>query len=135
MSQVMKRTILLLTAALLSAGMTYAQLNKAEAKALGNFLSQTSADGQTNAAALGVGVNNIAAAPGIKVENGRIVEIDWRGKKLAGSLNLSNFPALQKVNVSDNKLTSLTLANNPALVGVNAAHNLSLIHISEPTRR
>ena len=116
----MKRTVLFL-AALMTVSLSWAQLNKSEVKNLTSFLSQTAANGETNAAALGIGVKNITAAPGLKVENGHIVEIDWSHKKLAGDLNLSGFTYLKKVNVSDNKLNTLTLANNPALYAVNAA--------------
>ena len=120
----MKRFALLITAALLGISSTMAQsLNKSEAKNLGAFLQQTSPEGKSNAAALGIVGNNITAAHGVKIENGRIVEIDWGGKKLAGTLNLSGFPALTKINVSHNKISALTIANNPALVEVDAGHN------------
>lgn len=72
----MKRTVLFL-AALMTVSLSWAQLNKSEVKNLTSFLSQTAANGETNAAALGIGVKNITAAPGLKVENGHIVEIDW----------------------------------------------------------
>ena len=72
-------------------------LNKKEAKALQTYLSQPSAKGGTNAQQLGVSAANPAAAQGLKIENGHVVEIDWKGKDLAGDLNLSGFvhsPAL-----------------------------------------
>ena len=51
----MKRFVLLITAALLGISSTMAQsLNKSEAKNLGAFLQQTSQDGKSNAAALGI---------------------------------------------------------------------------------
>lgn len=118
----MKRTVLFL-AAMMTVAMSWAQISKNEAKSLNAFLAQPSAEGTTNAAALGVGPNAAASIPGLKIENGHVTEIDLSHKKLAGDLNLSGFPALTKVNVSDNRIQTLTLANNPALVGVNASHN------------
>lgn len=71
-------------------------INKSEAKALSSFLNQTSVNGTSNASTLGIQANNIASAPGVKVENGHVVEIDWSRKNLAGTLNLSNFPTCRR---------------------------------------
>ena len=120
----MKRTLILMSALLAVASCGFAQsLNKSEAKALQNFLSQPAYNGGTNGAQLGLQANNIAMLPGVKVAGGHVTEIEWKGKNLSGNLNLSNFPALQKVDVSGNKIVNLTLANNPALVDVNAGRN------------
>ena len=99
------------------------KISKNEAKSLQTFLSQNAAKGGNNAEALRMVGSNVAACPGIKVENGHVTEIDFKGKDLAGTLDLSGFPALQKIDVSSNKITSLTLNNNPALVEVNAGKN------------
>ena len=107
----MKRTVLLMSAVLAVASCGFAQgLNKNEAKALQSFLTQTSVKGTNNGSALGLQGNNISMLPGVKVSNGHVTEIDWSGKDLAGTLNLSNFPELQKINVSGNKLTSLVVS-------------------------
>ena len=63
-------------------------LAKNEAKALNAFLSQTSAKGSLNGAALEWNSNNLSDCPGLKVENGHVTEIDLHGKDLAGSLDL-----------------------------------------------
>ena len=100
----MKSTVLFL-AAMMTISCGFAQsLNKKEAKALLSYLSQPSAKGGTNAQALGVNATNLAVAPGIKIENGHVTEIDWKGKDLAGDLNLSGFDALTQGDVSDNKI-------------------------------
>lgn len=113
-----------MSAVLAVASCGFAQgLNKSEAKALQSFMTQTSANGVANGSALGLQGKNLAGLPGVKVSDGHVTEIDWSGKNLAGSLNLSDFPALQKINVSGNKLTSLTISNDPALTEVNASKN------------
>ena len=103
----MKRTLILMSALLAVASCGFAQsLNKSEAKALQNFLSQPAYNGGTNGAQLGLQANNIAMLPGVKVAGGHVTEIEWKGKNLSGNLNLSNFPALQKVDVSGNKIVN-----------------------------
>ena len=97
-------------------------LNKTEAKALQAFLNQPAVEKSTNGAALGY-AGSVATVPGIKIANGHVTAIDWKDKHLAGQLNLSNFPQLEKVEVSGNKLTALNLSGNPALVEVNAGRN------------
>ncbi len=119
----MKRTVLFM-AAIMTLSCAWAQkISKNEAKSLQTFLSQTAAKGGNNAEALRMVGNNVATCPGIKVENGHVTEIDFKGKDLAGTLDLSGFTALKKVDVSNNKITSLTLNNNPALVEIYAGKN------------
>ena len=120
----MKKVITMLSIALCLSGSLYAQnISKTESKSLTAFLSQSAAKGGDNAEALHLIGKNPAACPGVKVENGHVVEIDWRGKNLAGTLDLSSFPALRKVDVTDNKITALTVANNPSLQVLNAGRN------------
>ncbi|WP_438590627.1 hypothetical protein [Duncaniella muris] len=93
----MKRTVLLLAAVVALGGSAFAQnINKNEAKMLKTFLSQTSAKGTSNAVQLGAQVNNPAAIQGVKIQDGHVTEIEWKDKDLAGALDLSGFPALQK---------------------------------------
>lgn len=87
------------------------------------FLSQTNTEGVSNAQILNLNGNKYVPMQGVTVENGAITAIDLKGKKLTGTLDLSNFPALTKVDVSDNKLTSLIVDNCPALVELNAGRN------------
>ena len=88
------------------------------------FLQSPGVDDATNAAALKItNFNDPASWEGVQVENGRIVSIDWKGKRLAGNLDLSGFKALVKVDVSGNRLSGLTLASCPVLADVNASRN------------
>lgn len=120
----MKKLITLMAFALCFGGAAFAaNVSKSETKALNAFLSQSAAKGGNNAEALKMIGSDPANCPGVKVENGHVVEIDWRGHELAGDLNLSAFPALTKIDVSDNKIASLTLSDNPALTVVNAGRN------------
>ena len=100
------------------------KMNKAEVKQLQNFVAQTSEKGGTNGEALKiVDMNAPSTWEGITVENGRVVAIDWKDKHLAGTLNLSGFTALKKVDVSRNALTSLNVEGDAALVELNASRN------------
>lgn len=118
----MKRTILFLAAlATLSCGWSQ-NLSKNEAKSLQAFIEQPAAKGGNNGAALGFAGGNVAALPGITVSDGHVTEIKWNNKDLGGTLDLSKFPALQKLDVSGNKLTSLVVIS-PALVELNASKN------------
>ena len=119
----MKRTALLM-ATLAVVGCAWSQnLNKAEAKALQNFAAQTSAVGNTNADVVNFTGNNVVNMPGVTVENGHVTAIKWNKKDLSGVLDLTNFPNLVSVDVSDNKLTALNVTNAPALVTLNASKN------------
>ena len=111
----MKKTLLILAAALTLSGSAFAQ-SKTEKKALESFISQ-------NAPVLSLNGAKLDNMTGIKIENGSVTEIDLKGKKLQGTLDLSNFPNLTKVDVSDNQLTSLIVDNCPSLVEVNAGRN------------
>ena len=111
----MKRTILFLAAlATLSCGWSQ-NLSKNEAKSLQAFINQPAAKGGNNGQALGFSGGNVASIPGITVSGGHVTEIKWDNKELGGALDLSGFPALQKVDVSGNKLTSLTVVS-PTIV-------------------
>ncbi len=115
----MKRTLLILAAALTLSGSAFAKSNakkNVEQKALTSFIAQ-------NAGTLSLNGASVTDMPGVKFENGSVTEIDLKGKKLQGTLDLSNFPALTKVDVYDNQLSSLIVANCTALVEVNAGRN------------
>ena len=119
----MKKALLII-AVMLGGMSAFAQnLDKNEAKQLKAFLSEPAKEG-TNASALKVSdINAIASIEGITVENGHVTAIEWKDKKLGGSLNLSNFKSLTKVDVSRNELTSLTVAGCPQLSELNAGRN------------
>ena len=125
----MKRTALLMAAALMSvAGLQAQKPVKGEMQNMAAFLNQTSATGVTNAQELGISdLSNPTAWPGVKTQGGSITEIDWHGKKLAGNLNLSGFANLVKVDLTDNKITTLDVSNDPSLVVLNAGRN----HLAE----
>lgn len=77
----MKRRLYLSMTALmmLVAGVDMSAADKAEMKALKTFLQSPSMDDATNAAALKISnMNDPASWEGVKVENGRIVSIDWK---------------------------------------------------------
>ncbi len=57
------------------------------------------------------------------VENGHITAINWKDKKLAGTLDLSGFDALQKVDVSRNRLTGFTADGDGVLTELNVSRN------------
>ena len=76
----MKRTVLFL-AGLFTISMGFGQnLAKSEAKSLAAFLSQTSAEGRTNASSLGLSIDpkSFDSAEGITIENGHVTAIDWQ---------------------------------------------------------
>ena len=124
----MKRSLILIMAALSIPAVWAQNISKNEAKALQSFLSQPAPDGRTNAQVLGAG-GNVAATPGVKVENGHITEIDWKGKNLGGSLTLTGFSGLQRLEVGSNSLQALNVSDAPVLYEINAGRNL----ISEVT--
>ena len=97
---------------------------KNEAKQLQAFLSQPAVAAATNAEALRVSnPKDIASIEGVKVENGHVTAIDWKGKKLAGTLDLKGFTALTKVDVSRNALAGLDVDGATALTELNASRN------------
>ena len=106
----MKKALLMI-ALMLSSVVAFAQKpDKNEVKQLQNFLSQPAEKGGTNAQALKI--TNLSAPStweGVTVENGKITAIQWKDKHLAGTLNLSGFSALTKVDVSRNALTTLNV--------------------------
>ena len=109
---------------LLSTMMVYAQnQNSKEVKTLQAFLNQPSADGVTNAQALGADVSNPVTWHGVTWEGGHVSAIEWKGKKLAGVLDLSSFTGLKKLDVSKNELTGLSVQGCTALAELNASHN------------
>ena len=101
------------------------KIDKNEVKQLKAFLSQTAEKDGTNANALKVtNINDIASIEGVKVENGHVTAIEWKDKHLAGDLDLSGFEALTKVDVSRNKLNSISVAGDVALTEINASRNV-----------
>ncbi len=120
------KKVLLMIAIALGCTTAFAQnLDKNEAKQLKAFLTQTSEKGGTNAQELKVtNLNSLASVEGVTVVGGHVTAIEWKDKHLAGELSLSGFPALTKIDVSRNKITSLSVANAPALTELNAARNV-----------
>ena len=117
---------LLMFALVLGCTTAFAQkVDKNEARQIKAFLSQTAEKDGTNANVLKVtDANNIASIEGITVENGHVTAIEWKDKHLAGDLDLSGFEALKKVDVSRNKLSSISVANATALSDFNASRNV-----------
>ena len=128
----MKKHILLVIALFMCISASAQRPVKSELKQLQAFLSQPAMESSTNAAALKItDLNNPASWDGVKMEGGRIVEIDWSGKRLAGDLDLSGFKNLSKVNLSNNRITSVLVNDNPALNYLNVGRNrLTSINVS-----
>ena len=100
------------------------KVDKKEMKQLQAFLSQPAEKDGTNAQALKiVDMNAPSTWEGVTVANGHVTAIEWKDKKLGGSLDLSNFSALATVDVSRNKLTSLNVSGDVALTELNASRN------------
>ena len=92
-------------------------------------MNQPAAKGGNNGQALGYAGGGISNLPGITVSNGHVTEIKWNNKDLAGTLDLSGFPALQKVDISGNKISSLSVSGTPALIELNASKTvLQVLH-------
>ena len=120
----MKKIALLLAIALGSATMFAQNVNKNELKQLKAFLNQPAAEAATNAEALKItNANDPSSWEGVTVENGHVTAIDWKDKKIAGSLDLNGFSALTKVDVSRNKLTAVNANGNAALADLNVSRN------------
>ena len=120
----MKRVALLLAVALASVAVFAQKINKSELKQLQVFLSEPAEKDATNAQALKItDTGNPATWEGVTVEGGHITAIEWKDKHLAGTLNLSGFTALTKVDVSRNKITALTVKGSTALTELNASRN------------
>lgn len=120
----MKKAVLLITLAL-SSVMVFAQrIDKNELKQLKNFLSQPAEKDATNAQALKItDLNAPATWEGVTIEGGHVTEIKWKDKKIAGVLDLSGFDNLRSVDVSRNKITSLSVAGDQMLTQLNASRN------------
>ena len=120
----MKKIALLLAAAISSVSLFAQSVDKGELKQLKAFLAQPAAEASTNAEALKISNQNSPATwEGITVENGHITAINWKDKKLAGTLDLSGFDALQKVDVSRNRLTGFTADGDGVLTELNVSRN------------
>ncbi|MCI5626481.1 MAG: hypothetical protein MR333_02475, partial [Porphyromonadaceae bacterium] len=121
----MKRIMLLFAAVLALTAAMAQKPQKNELNQLKTFLQAPSDRGVSNAQALNItDLGNPASWKGVKMENGYITEIDWSHKNLAGALNVSGFKNLQRINVTDNRISSLTLDNDPALIRVDAGRNI-----------
>ena len=116
----MKKALLMITLMLGCMTVFAQKIDKKEANQLKAFLTQTDEKGVTHAQALKVtNVNNIASIEGVTVAGGHVTAIEWKDKKLAGNLDLSNFSALTKVDVSRNALTSISVAGATSLTELN----------------
>ena len=111
----MKRILLIAVAILAGIAAVTAQ-NKKEVSQLRQFLQQTSAHGDANYIRLRLSLNNPASWSGVVWgSDGRVVSIEWGDKKLAGSINLSGFTSLKKVDLCRNKIDSVNLAGCTSL--------------------
>jgi Leucine-rich repeat (LRR) protein len=120
----MKKVVLLIALALGTGGAFAQKINSKELKQLQAFLTQPAELVATNAQALNItDLSNPIGWEGVTIENGHVVQLQWKGKHLAGSLNLSGFSALKEVNVSRNNLSQLSVANNPVLASLDASRN------------
>lgn len=120
----MKRTLYSLAALILCVCSMSAKKASGELASLKAFLQQPAMEAATNAEALGISnLNDPSSWTGVVISNGHVKEIKWDGKKLAGSLTLSNMPELTSVMLRNNRLVSLSISNCPALTAVNAGRN------------
>lgn len=100
------------------------KIDKNELKQLQVFLSQPGEKSATNAEALKISdVKSPATWEGVTIANGHVTAIEWADKHLAGTLDLSGFDALTKVNVSRNALTAVTFDGCAALNRIDAQRN------------
>ena len=122
----MKKALIMIAIMLGASTAAFAQnINKSEAKQLKAFLAQTAENGESNAQALKIyDLNQLASVEGVTVVNGHVTAIEWKDKKLAGSLDLSGFQALEKVDVSRNKISAINVSNTPSLSQLNVSRNV-----------
>ena len=115
----MKKALLMI-AIMLGSVTAFAQINKNEVKKLQEFLAQPAEKGGTNASQLKItDLKSPATWEGVTTSGGHVTAIEWKDKHLAGSLDLSGFTALTKVDVSRNALTSLSVDGDAALTELN----------------
>ena len=120
----MKKALLLMALMVGCMSASAQKIDKNELKELQAFLSQPAEKHATNAEALKISdLKSPSTWEGVTVENGHVTAIEWGDKHLAGALNLSDFSALTKLNVSRNAITSLNLSGDAALVRVDAQRN------------
>ncbi|MDE6468980.1 MAG: hypothetical protein K2L28_08820, partial [Muribaculaceae bacterium] len=119
----MKKIALILAVAL-SGAACFAQVDKGELKQLQNFLQQPAEKGGTNAEALKItNTKDPSTWEGVTVVGKHVTKIEWKDKKLGGTLDLSGFDALASVDVSRNALTAITVKGDGALTELNASRN------------
>ena len=97
----MKKTLIMILVMLGCVTVSAQKINKNELKQIQVFLSEISETGISNAAVLEISnAADPATWKGVLIDNGHVTEINWSRKKLAGTLDLSNFSALTKVDIS-----------------------------------
>lgn len=95
------------------------QLNENEFNSLKNFILQ-----YNNSDSLNWDLNDPSTWTGITWnEDGNVESIDLSFKNLSGSLDLSNFSSLKKLDVTGNNLTSLNLDNCSSLEELDCSFN------------
>ena len=105
----MKKVALMIAVTLGSLTVFAQNVNKNELKQLQAFLAAPAEQGMTNAQVLKVSnVNDPSTWEGVTVANGHVTKIEWKNKKIAGTLNLKGFSALTDVDVSRNSLNSVS---------------------------
>ncbi|MDE7472887.1 MAG: hypothetical protein K2M68_04795, partial [Muribaculaceae bacterium] len=120
----MKKAVLMIALALVSTSAFAQKIAKNEMKQLKAFLEQPAEKDGTNAQALKiVDMNAPATWEGVTIVDGHVTAIDWKDKKLAGDLDLSGFTQLSNVDVSRNKIASLSVAQDASLTDLNASRN------------
>ena len=120
----MKKALLLIAVMVGCMTASAQKIDKNELRQLQQFLSLPGEKHATNAEALKItDLKNPSSWEGVTVENGRITAIEWSDKHIAGSLNLSGFTALKKLNVSRNAITSLDLNGASSITRIDAQRN------------
>ena len=121
----MKKTTLLLSAALFFAVINANSQNTDEVSALISFLnSSTAQGGRTNADMLRIkDLSNPASWTGVVWENGNVKNINWRGYALSGNISLKNFTSLQNLDLSRNHITSVEIDGCSSLKTADLSRN------------
>ena len=120
----MKRYLLLTLVVITTIMVNAQQLSKTEVKQLKTFLQLPSHSNKSNAQLIGIkDLNAPASWNGVEWSNGHVKSIMWRGYSLSGSLDLSEMKALQSVDLSRNKLSSVNLSGCEKLKTFNVSNN------------
>ena len=118
------KKILFIVASIFATLPVLAAPNKKEVNQLKQFLQATSARGDANYIRLGIVINDPESWRGVVWNNnGNITSIEWRDRELAGSLNVSNFTALQRLDIARNGITEVNISGCKSLQYVDVSRN------------